>query len=95
VGQTLQTSVVGSHYRVDLPNGSHNWRVTLSWQGIGGSNGNCDAGFIQYDNTFSKFLTQDMLVVKENEETMISSTFFSLSPISNLLRYLPYIEILM
>lgn len=54
------TQVAGDHYQIDVPNGSHNWRVIVEWEGIGGSSGRCDGGFVQYDNTYSRFITQDV-----------------------------------
>ena len=53
-------SVSGTHYQVFAPNGSHTWRVILSWQGLGGSRGTCGGGFVQYDNVISGFMSQDI-----------------------------------
>lgn len=59
-GESQQTPVGGNHYQVDVPNGSHNWRVVVAWEGLGGSSGNCDGGFVQYENTYSRYMTQDV-----------------------------------
>jgi hypothetical protein len=59
-GENRNSVVGGTHYQVDVPNGMHNWRVVVAWEGIGGSNGTCDAGFVQYQNTYNRFMTRDV-----------------------------------
>ncbi|HEV8405455.1 MAG TPA: hypothetical protein VGQ13_06070 [Nitrososphaera sp.] len=59
-GQQEMTQVGGTHYQIDAPNGSYNWRIIVTWSGIGGSTGQCDGGFVQYSNTMSRYITQDV-----------------------------------
>jgi hypothetical protein len=53
-------SIIGNHYQVFAPNGSHRWKVVVTWQGLAGSGGTCDDGFISYYNNINGFLTQDV-----------------------------------
>jgi hypothetical protein len=55
-GQRESTGVSDNgHYSINLPNGDHDWRVVVGWQGFGGSKGTCEAGSIAYTDMMSAF----------------------------------------
>ncbi|HXV46674.1 MAG TPA: hypothetical protein VD736_08385 [Nitrososphaera sp.] len=60
--KTESVDVDGTQYRIALPNGNYNWRVIVLWQSLGipNSNGQCDAGYITYQNTLEPRIEQDI-----------------------------------
>ena len=56
----LTAEVSGNNYHAIAPNGSHDWRVVVSWQGLGGTSGTCEGGYIQYSNNLNGSMSQDI-----------------------------------
>ena len=57
-GETENVSFEGTHYQIDLPNGNHNWQITVVW--FGESNGQCDGGNLAYQRTNITTITHDV-----------------------------------
>jgi hypothetical protein len=54
-GDRISGGVNGHNYDVVLPNGNHNWRVSVGWEGSLGASGSCSASGLSYSNTMDNY----------------------------------------
>jgi hypothetical protein len=59
-GEQQSAGVNGGSYEIVLPNGNHNWRVAVGWQGAVGATGECFGGGLSYSDTYDQFQTLDL-----------------------------------